>query len=92
MTREAPTTVSVEDAGALLGVSRTTAYRLVALGEFPVRVLRVGRKLRVPTALLADALGLGTEEVLELIDSPVARPGSVAKFDSEPSGAPIRAP
>ncbi len=69
MIDEAATTVSVEAAGALLGVSRTTAYRLAACGEFPVPVLRVGRQLRVPTALLADALGLRPDEVVERADA-----------------------
>jgi excisionase family DNA binding protein len=66
VTHGRPTTVSVEEAGALLGVSRTTAYRLAACGEFPVPVIRIGRKLRIPTALLANALGLRPDDVIEL--------------------------
>lgn len=69
MTRDAPTTVSVEVAGALLGISRTTAYRLASCGEFPVGVLRVGRQLRVPTALLAGLLGLRPDEVAARSDA-----------------------
>jgi excisionase family DNA binding protein len=59
-----PTTVSVEVAAKFLGVSRTTAYRLAADGQFPVRVMRIGRSLRVPTAFLAEALGLQAEDVI----------------------------
>ena len=63
----------MEDAGALLGISRTTAYRLASCGEFPVSVLRVGRQLRVPTALLADALGLRPDEVAGRADDTTKR-------------------
>lgn len=84
MTNRHPTTVSVEDAGALLGVSRTTAYRLASSGEFPVPVIRVGKKLRIPTAMLADALGLQPNDVIERVrtlmedeQDPAVRPGRV---------------
>ena len=69
MTRDMSTTVSVEVAGALLGISRTTAYRLVSCGEFPVAVLRVGRQLRVPTVPLANLLGLRQDEVVARADA-----------------------
>jgi excisionase family DNA binding protein len=65
VTSETTGTVSVEVAARLLGVSRTTAYRLAADGQFPVPVLRVGRSLRVPAALLADALGLRVSDVTQ---------------------------
>ena len=57
----------------LLGISRTTAYRLASCGEFPIAVLRVGRQLRVPTALLADALGLRPDEVAGRADATVKK-------------------
>jgi excisionase family DNA binding protein len=65
LTTECLTTVSVQEAAALLGISRTTAYRLAACGEFPVPVIKVGRKLRIPTALLANILGLQPDGVIE---------------------------
>lgn len=44
-------TISVERAGAILGVSRAQAYRLAATGQIPT--LRLGRRRRVvPTARL----------------------------------------
>ena len=52
-------TMSVTEAGRLLGVGRTLAYRLASSGEFPVTVIRLGRTYRVPTAPLLDLLGLG---------------------------------
>jgi excisionase family DNA binding protein len=49
-------TVSVREAGALLGLSERSAYRAVERGEIPS--LRVGRRLMVPTARLRQLLGL----------------------------------
>lgn len=51
-----PPTVSVEEAGELLGISRRSAYRAVERGELPA--LRVGRLLRVPTPKLLALLGV----------------------------------
>ena len=51
-----PPTISVEQAGELLGVSRRSAYRAVARGEIPT--VRVGRRLLVPTQRLLDMLGM----------------------------------
>lgn len=35
------------EAGRALGIGRSTTYELVQRGEFPVRVLRLGTKMRV---------------------------------------------
>jgi excisionase family DNA binding protein len=51
----ARTVVSVEEGGAALGLSRSTAYQATRTGELPT--LRVGRKLVVPTARLLRLLG-----------------------------------
>lgn len=61
-------TISVPEAGAAFGLSERTARGLVQRGEFPVRVLRIGRLVRVPTADVRRKLGLpvepaGTEQV-----------------------------
>ncbi len=57
-----PPTISVEEAGAILGLSRPSAYaaanRYLASGE-GIPCLRFGRKLRVPTAPLLALLGVG---------------------------------
>jgi hypothetical protein len=50
-------TLTVEVAGLILGIGRTKAYQLVQDGEFPVQVLRVGRRILVPTARLLELLG-----------------------------------
>jgi excisionase family DNA binding protein len=55
-------TVSVDDAAAILGVARVTAYEAVHAGQIPS--IRVGRRILVPTAALRRLLGLDepTEE------------------------------
>jgi excisionase family DNA binding protein len=50
-----PTTMTIEQAGELLGLSRSSAYRAAARGELPT--LRFGRRLIVPTRRLLDILG-----------------------------------
>ena len=47
-------TVSVEEAGRILGYSRNTAYEAVRRGEIPT--IRFGRKIRVPKAALQRLL------------------------------------
>ncbi len=46
--------LSVEEAGALLGISRDLAYDLVARHELPA--VRLGRRLVVPRRALEEAL------------------------------------
>jgi excisionase family DNA binding protein len=43
-------TLTVEEAGTLLGISRTLAYELVRRGEIPS--LRLGRRVVVPVRAL----------------------------------------
>ncbi|MBO0767554.1 MAG: helix-turn-helix domain-containing protein [Solirubrobacterales bacterium] len=43
-------TITVEEAGAFLGVSRTSAYAAAHRGEIPT--IRIGKKLLVPVARL----------------------------------------
>lgn len=57
--QELPPTISVEEAGEILGVSRRSAYRAAETGELPT--LRLGRRLLVPTPKLLAMLGLDTE-------------------------------
>ncbi len=53
-------TLSLEEAADMLGISRTTAYRLAATGEFPVPVFRVSaRKRRVSRKQLEEFVDAG---------------------------------
>ena len=56
--RNLPPIVDVPTAASVLGISRATAYRLVAAGEWPIPVLRLGRYLRVSRADLMAFIGL----------------------------------
>ena len=47
-------TLTVEEAGALLGISRTLAYELVGRGDIPS--LRLGRRLVVPVGALEQMI------------------------------------
>lgn len=49
--------MSLEEAAHRLSIGRTLAYQLAARGEFPCRVLRLGRLYRVPIAELERLLG-----------------------------------
>jgi excisionase family DNA binding protein len=40
--------VSVEEAALLLGEARSTLYRALKSGSFPVPVIRIGARLRIP--------------------------------------------
>ncbi|MFF4961974.1 helix-turn-helix domain-containing protein [Streptomyces sp. NPDC001222] len=55
-------TGSVEDASRALGFSRAKGYDLVRRGEFPCRVLHIGRTTRVVTASLLRVLESGEPE------------------------------
>lgn len=46
--RELGLVTSLETAAQILGIGRSKAYEMVRTGEFPVRVMRVGRVYRVP--------------------------------------------
>lgn len=53
-----PASVDLQTAGAAVGIGKSKAYELAAAGEFPVRVLRLGKTYRVPTAELLELLGV----------------------------------
>jgi excisionase family DNA binding protein len=51
-----PAVLDLVHAAALLGVGRTTAYRLVHDGQWPTPVLRLGRLIKIPTQPLLELL------------------------------------
>ena len=54
--------ITAEEAFAVLGIDRSTGYRAIRTGSFPVPVLRVGRLIRVPTAPLRNLLRVSSDE------------------------------
>lgn len=51
-----PAVLDLPAAAALLGVGRTTAYRLVRERLWPTPVVRLGRLIKIPTQPLLDLL------------------------------------
>lgn len=56
-----PVVVNLVTAAAVLGIGRTTAYEMVRTGRWPTPVLRLGYRIRVPTAALRELLSLSTD-------------------------------
>lgn len=73
-------TLTVDEAAALIGVSRSTAYDLVATAELPT--VRLRRRILVPASALAELLGVSLVEVYGALNRLRGRTGS----------APIRRP
>lgn len=53
-----PVSVDLTTAGRAFGLGRTRSYELARAGQFPCRVIPVGRKFRVPRSALLEALGI----------------------------------
>jgi hypothetical protein len=53
-----PVSVDLTTAGRAFGLGRTRSYELARAGQFPCRVILVGRKFRVPRSALLEALGI----------------------------------
>lgn len=56
--RSLPAVVDLTTAARALGIGRTKAYELARRGDFPCRVIRIGKTYLVPTAGLFELLGL----------------------------------
>ena len=55
--RQLGMTTDIATAGAILGIGRSKAYELAKNGEFPVAILRIGRRYLVPTSAILALLG-----------------------------------
>lgn len=53
-----PAVIDVPTAANVLGLSRTTAYELIRIGQWPTPVLRLGKLIRLPTGPILDLLGV----------------------------------
>ena len=56
-------TTDLETAAEVIGIGRTLAYDLAKRGAFPVRLLRLGRRVLVPVPDLLAFLGVDPGEV-----------------------------
>jgi excisionase family DNA binding protein len=69
---ERPATMTVEQAGRLLGISRRSAYRAAHAGQIPV--IRLGRRMLVPVGKLEELLGLTPREEPQRAGAGSSRP------------------
>jgi len=51
-------TTTIESAASILGIGRTKAYALAKDGDFPIKLIRIGRRYLVPTQALLDLLAV----------------------------------
>ena len=58
-----PAAVDLATAGRALGIGRTKAFELARTGQFPVKVLHVGQKFRVPRTAILEALSIDPNAV-----------------------------
>lgn len=81
-------TLTVEEAAALIGVSRSTAYDLAAAGE--LRTVRLRRRIVVPAPSLADLLGVSLVDVYAATTRLRRGPDvAAAGRDADPSSAAV---
>jgi predicted site-specific integrase-resolvase len=67
-----PAAVDLATAGRALGIGRTKAFELAREGRFPVKVLQVGKKFRVPRTALLKALNIDPAAVVSGDPQPAA--------------------
>ncbi|MFG1710849.1 helix-turn-helix transcriptional regulator [Nonomuraea sp. M3C6] len=63
-----PLVVGLIEAGRMLGMGRTRAYRLAKTGQFPCPVLRIGGRYAVPLRGLRALLGSADQDDGDLPD------------------------
>ena len=69
--------ITADEAFAELGIDRTTGYRAIKEGTFPVPVIRVGRLIRVPTAAL--------RRLLDADEDDLENPTVTDQYDDDPT-------
>jgi excisionase family DNA binding protein len=74
MRTDHPLTLTVEQAGQVLGVGRSTAYELVRSGD--LKSIRLRRRIVVPVAHLAESLGVDRDTVWATLTATDAKPAS----------------
>jgi hypothetical protein len=59
-----PVSVDLTTAGRAFGLGRTKAFELARQDRFPVRIICVGQKYRVPRSAIFEALGISSAEAV----------------------------
>ncbi len=76
--RPARRTTGVEDAAAMLGIGRRTAYALIRQGTFPTPVIHAGRRVVIPRAAIERLL---TEGIPVAPSPPATAPNGIPPGD-----------
>ena len=74
-------------AGSVLGLSRNVSYQLAAAGQFPIRILHLGARYRVPVAALLKLLEI--EPLDHRRDQTVSAVVDPDDWDVDTSRAPV---
>lgn len=88
MRTDHPLTLTVEQAGQVLGVGRSTAYELVRSGD--LKCIRLRRRIVVPVAHLAESLGVDRDEVWATLTGALAAPAGPPAADPSVVRSPRR--
>jgi excisionase family DNA binding protein len=62
-TQQVPPTLTVHEAARIMKVTPATVYAWVRADEFPH--VRLGGRIRIPTAKVADLLGITSGEIVD---------------------------
>ena len=81
-------TMTIAQAAEVLGIGRATAYALVGTGD--IASVRLGRRIVVPVAHLAERLGVDRDDVWAALEPPATpeavRPVSAAASERSANG------
>lgn len=88
MSHDHPLTITVEQAGQVLGVGRSTAYELARSGE--LKCIRLRRRIVVPVAHLAESLGVDRDAVWATLTDSVVEPAGPPAVEPSGTGRPGR--
>lgn len=62
-----PTVADLPDAARVLRLGQSEAWELARTGEFPCRIIRVGKSYRVPIPELIQAPGIDVQKLRRLV-------------------------
>ncbi len=82
------TLLSVEEASVLLGVTRSTLYRAIKAGTFPLPVFRIGQRTRIPRRSV-DRLLAGLPLSPPEEEPSLADPSLSQATDTHPASSPV---
>lgn len=88
MSIDHPLTLTVEQAGQVLGVGRSTAYELVRSGD--LKCIRLRRRIVVPVAHLAESLGVDRDAVWATLTDAADEPSSPPAAERSGARGPRR--